>query len=173
MSFLRQSFAHPAFKRQLRPGAVGLRSSRPNSQRSYATDAPGGGGPANNQRLALIAVGLGVPIAFYLFNRSPANQAGAVTSGGGGERGANQEYTKNAEGNQGSSSGSSGPGGHDVPRAMGPPGGTGSISSKQQGLSNSDTMNPYVNESGKSRKGEGEADSAKVKGTVATDRPQK
>ncbi|KAJ5550144.1 hypothetical protein N7461_004842 [Penicillium sp. DV-2018c] len=122
---------------------------------------------------ALIAVGLGVPIAFYLFNRSPANQAGAVTSGGGGERGANQEYTKNAEGNQGSSSGSSGPGGHDVPRAMGPPGGTGSISSKQQGLSNSDTMNPYVNESGKSRKGEGEADSAKVKGTVATDRPQK
>ncbi|KAJ5129622.1 uncharacterized protein N7515_005661 [Penicillium bovifimosum] len=160
MSFIRQSFAHPAVRRQLRPGAVGLRSSRPNTiQRSYATDAPGGGGPAKNQRLALVAVGLGVPIAFYLFNRSPANQAGVPTGGG---RGANQEYTKHAEGNKGSST-----------SRHGPPGGTGSISSKQQGLSNTDTMNPYVNEPGKSQKGEGETESVKVKGTVTPDRPQK
>jgi hypothetical protein len=55
---------------------------------------------------------------------------------------------------------------------MGPPGGTGSMSSKQQGLSNADTMNPYVNEPGKSEKGEGETETAKVKGTVRTDRPQ-
>lgn len=58
------------------------------------------------------------------------------------------------------------------PRAMGPPGGTGSMSSKQQGLSNADTMNPYVNEAGKSEKGEGETETAKVKGTVKTNRPQ-
>lgn len=47
-----------------------------------------------------------------------------------------------------------------------------STSFKQQGLSNADTMNPYVNESGKSQKGEGETETAKVKGTVKTERPQ-
>jgi hypothetical protein len=55
---------------------------------------------------------------------------------------------------------------------MGPPGGIGSMSFKQQGLSNADTMNPYVNEPGKSQKGEGETETVKVKGTVKTDRPQ-
>lgn len=58
------------------------------------------------------------------------------------------------------------------PRAMGSPGFHGSISSKQEGLSNADTMNPYVNEPGKSMKGEGETETAKVKGTVSTTRPQ-
>jgi len=55
---------------------------------------------------------------------------------------------------------------------MGEKGFHGSISSKQEGLSNADTMNPYVNEPGKSQKGEGETETAKVKGTVSTDRPQ-
>ncbi|KGO76177.1 hypothetical protein PITC_092020 [Penicillium italicum] len=55
---------------------------------------------------------------------------------------------------------------------MGPPDGPGSISLKQEGLDNGDAMNPYVNEPGKSKKGEGETDSVKVKGTVRTDRPQ-
>lgn len=58
------------------------------------------------------------------------------------------------------------------PRGMGPPSGPGNISFKQEGLDNADTMNPYVNEPGKSKKGEGETDSAKVKGTVRPDRPQ-
>lgn len=40
------------------------------------------------------------------------------------------------------------------------------MSLKQEGLDNADTMNPYVNEPGKSKKGEGETDSVKVKGTV-------
>ncbi|KAJ5981079.1 hypothetical protein N7481_008377 [Penicillium waksmanii] len=61
---------------------------------------------------------------------------------------------------------------YDQPRAMGEKGFHGSMSSKQEGLSNADTMNPYVNEPGKSQKGEGETDTAKVKGTVSTDRPQ-
>lgn len=55
---------------------------------------------------------------------------------------------------------------------MGPPAGLGSISLKQEGLDNADTMNPYVNEPGKSKKGEGETDSVKVKGTVRPGRPQ-
>ncbi|KAJ5959570.1 ThiJ/PfpI [Penicillium vulpinum] len=58
------------------------------------------------------------------------------------------------------------------PRGMGPPDGRGSISLKQEGLDNGDTMNPFVNDPGKSKKGEGETDSVKVKGTVRTDRPQ-
>ncbi|KAJ5179461.1 hypothetical protein N7492_002671 [Penicillium capsulatum] len=61
---------------------------------------------------------------------------------------------------------------HDEPRAMGLAGGPTSMSFKQEGLSNADTMNPFVNEPGKSKKGEGETDSAKVKGTVKTTRPQ-
>ena len=55
---------------------------------------------------------------------------------------------------------------------MGTPNGPGSISAKQEGLSNADTMNPFVNEPGKSKKGEGETDSVKVKGTIGPDRPQ-
>ncbi|CAI7619178.1 unnamed protein product [Penicillium discolor] len=46
------------------------------------------------------------------------------------------------------------------------------LSLKQEGLDNADTMNPYVNEPGKSKKGEGETDSVKVKGTVRPGRPQ-
>lgn len=46
------------------------------------------------------------------------------------------------------------------------------MSFKQQGLSNADTMNPYINEPDKSQKGEGETETAKLKGTVRPDRPQ-
>lgn len=46
------------------------------------------------------------------------------------------------------------------------------MSGKQEGLSNATTDNPYVNEPGKSKKGEGETETAKVKGTVSPERPQ-
>jgi len=49
------------------------------------------------------------------------------------------------------------------------------MSEKQKGLSNTDTKHstdPNADET-KSSKGEGTADTAKVKGTVQTDRPQK
>lgn len=46
------------------------------------------------------------------------------------------------------------------------------MSYKQEGWSNGDTMHPYVNEPGKSKKGEGETETAKLKGTVRVDRPQ-
>ena len=50
---------------------------------------------------------------------------------------------------------------------------TNEMSGKQEGLSNSDTKhtNQIDKEPGKSKKGEGVAESAKVKGTVSTDRP--
>lgn len=46
------------------------------------------------------------------------------------------------------------------------------MSAKQEGVSNSTTDNPFVNEPGKSVKGEGETETAKVKGTVSPQRPQ-
>lgn len=55
---------------------------------------------------------------------------------------------------------------------MKPPGGPNSMSAKQEGVSNTDSMNPYINEEGKSEKGEGETDTVKVKGTVKPERPQ-
>lgn len=55
---------------------------------------------------------------------------------------------------------------------MGFAGGPTTMSFKQEGLSNANTMNPFINEPGKSQKGEGETETVKVKGTVRTDRPQ-
>lgn len=45
------------------------------------------------------------------------------------------------------------------------------MSSKQEGLDNADSSNPYINEPGKSVKGEGETETAKLKGTVSPERP--
>ena len=60
----------------------------------------------------------------------------------------------------------------DQPASRKAPAGGNSISSKQEGLSNKDTSNPYINEPGKSITGEGETESAKFKGTVSPQRPQ-
>ena len=55
------------------------------------------------------------------------------------------------------------------------PGHKNSTSSKQEGLSNSDTAHstPVAKSPDKSSKGEGAADTAKLKGSVKPDRPQK
>uniref|UniRef100_A0A093VGJ2 Uncharacterized protein n=1 Tax=Talaromyces marneffei PM1 TaxID=1077442 RepID=A0A093VGJ2_TALMA len=47
---------------------------------------------------------------------------------------------------------------------------SGTQTSKQQGLSNDDTMHPQLYTSGKSEKPEGVTETAKLKGTVSTDR---
>ncbi|KAL6230503.1 hypothetical protein BDW75DRAFT_222482 [Aspergillus navahoensis] len=60
----------------------------------------------------------------------------------------------------------------DKPATRKAPAGEGSMSSKQEGLSNQDTSNPYANNPGKSITGEGETESAKFKGTVSPQRPQ-
>ncbi|OOQ87035.1 hypothetical protein PEBR_19083 [Penicillium brasilianum] len=128
-----------------------VRGFRPvfSGQKRFATtDVGNKGGPT---RLLLVAIALGVPASFYLSQRGsikPTSPQGNVE--------ASQPNTST----------------NDEPRAMGPPSGPNSMSAKQQGLSNADTMNPYVNEPGKSEKGEGETDTAKLKGTVRVDRPQ-
>jgi hypothetical protein len=53
---------------------------------------------------------------------------------------------------------------------MKPAGGPGAMSGKQEGLSNADTSNPFVNKPDKSKKREGETETAKLKGTVSTER---
>lgn len=52
------------------------------------------------------------------------------------------------------------------------PGGPSTISGKQEGISNTTTYNPYMDNPEKSKKGEGETETAKVKGTVSPERPQ-
>lgn len=73
---------------------------------------------------------------------------------------------------QGNSSRGKAPSEVDQPATRKEPGGVGTMSSKQEGLDNADSSNPYINEPGKSIKGEGETESAKLKGTVSTKRPQ-
>jgi len=58
----------------------------------------------------------------------------------------------------------------DQPSAQKPAGGSGTMSGKQEGLSNADTSNPFLNRPEESKKREGETDSAKLKGTVSTQR---
>ncbi|KAL4924609.1 uncharacterized protein BDV17DRAFT_274122 [Aspergillus undulatus] len=65
------------------------------------------------------------------------------------------------------------PSSKDQPATRKAPAGEGSMSSKQEGLDNADSSNPYINEPGKSIKGEGETETAKFKGTVDPKRPQK
>ncbi|KAJ5287157.1 hypothetical protein N7478_002843 [Penicillium angulare] len=132
--------------------------------RGFATSNPSQGG--SNSRLKLISLVIGIPAVFYLWPRGSKNlKEGHLSK----THGANQEYESAAEGNQQDTS--KGPA-YDEPRAMGSTKGPNSISFKQQGLSNADTMNPFVNEPGKSQKGEGETETAKVKGTVSPTRPQ-
>ncbi|KAJ5822421.1 hypothetical protein N7447_004761 [Penicillium robsamsonii] len=123
-----------------------------------------------------VSIALGVPLSIYLWQRDGPKKSSDNAVGE--PRGANQEYTQNAEGNQGDERTVKGQDSnpnkfaHDEPRAMGPAKGPTSMSFKQQGLSNADTMNPYINEPGKSEKGEGETETAKLKGTVKPERPQ-
>ncbi|KAA8650914.1 hypothetical protein EYZ11_001843 [Aspergillus tanneri] len=49
---------------------------------------------------------------------------------------------------------------------------TGSISAKQEGISNTDTSNPLVNEPGENIKSEAEIETAKAKGAVYPEQPQ-
>ncbi|OGE57593.1 hypothetical protein PENARI_c002G11639 [Penicillium arizonense] len=141
------------------------------ARRSLATTKPSEQ-QGDSSKWIMVSIALGVPLSIYLWRKGDTKKPNNDAVGE--HRGANQEYTQNAEGNQSverqpSDTNSSA---HDEPRAMGPAKGPTSMSFKQQGLSNTDTMNPYINEPGKSQKGEGETETAKVKGTVKPDRPQ-
>lgn len=49
----------------------------------------------------------------------------------------------------------------------------GSISGKQEGLDNANTSNPFTTAPGKSEKVEGDVETAKLKGSVDPQRPEK
>ena len=60
----------------------------------------------------------------------------------------------------------------DEPAAVKPPAGFNEQSGKQEGWANKDTVNPHLGSPDLSKKAEGDVDSAKVKGTVRSERPQ-
>ncbi|QQK42488.1 hypothetical protein Pdw03_6389 [Penicillium digitatum] len=169
MSFIHRPFPHATVRQHICP-SVRFPSPRPtSSRRCFATGKLSS--QAKNLRWILVSVGLGLPISIYLWQSSDIKKPSTKPSTQ--PRGASSEYSQRAEGDQDVGQNiNSGLSDRDEPRGMGPPDGPGSISLKQEGLDNGDAMNPYVNEPGKSKKGEGETDSVKVKGTVRPDRPQ-
>ncbi|KAJ5342832.1 hypothetical protein N7541_011956 [Penicillium brevicompactum] len=165
MVYVRPTMLSTFVRKTTREIPHGIRANH--GHRSFAT-----AGPSSQQatpRWLIASIGLGIPITFYMWQRDTTPTTNP--------RGANQEYQQSAEGNNGNGSPAQKQTGtsafaHDEPRGMGTPSGPGSMSYKQEGWSNGDAMNPYVNEPGKSKKGEGETETVKVKGTVRTDRPQ-
>ncbi|KAE8357003.1 hypothetical protein BDV28DRAFT_126058 [Aspergillus coremiiformis] len=181
--------------------AVGAGSRRPTQQfarRTYASESSHGIQKPSDLPWILTSVGLGVPAAYYLLSCGPARAPHRSH----GNHGNHQEAVKETEKEVGtpaetsvpqpvrdaeqkvdtevpsSSSRENGgsfgepPSNVDEPSSRGETGGSASISGTQEGISNADTSNPYVNEPGKSQKGEGETETAKVQGTVAPERPQ-
>ncbi|CAI7637960.1 unnamed protein product [Penicillium palitans] len=172
MNFVRQPLLRPSMQWPSCIRMVRMVSPLPkNARRSLATTKPIEQ-QGDSSKWIMVPIALGVPLSIYLWRRGNAKKPNNEAVGE--NRGANQEYKQNAEGNQSverqhSDTSSSA---HDEPRAMGSAKGPTSMSFKQQGLSNADTMNPYINEPDKSQKGEGETETAKLKGTVRPDRPQ-
>ncbi|CAG8187372.1 unnamed protein product [Penicillium olsonii] len=159
MSFIRQTVSRSLPR---------VRTPAAHTHRSFATSGPSG--QQGTPRWLLVSIALGVPISIYMWTRDTAPKTSP--------RGVNQEY-KQGRGEGSESNGSSNhtqdtntASDYDKPRGMGSPAGPGSMSHKQEGWSNADSMNPYINEPGKSKKGEGETETVKVKGTVRVDRPQ-
>lgn len=118
MSFIRHSFPHEAVRQHIR-SSVGLRSSPPTStRRCFATEKPSG--QAKNPRWLvilltcisdvasdvhlisfdrlLVSIALGLPISIYLWQRSHIKMPSTKPSTK--PRGASQEYSQRAEGDQ-------------------------------------------------------------------------
>ncbi|KAE8133537.1 hypothetical protein BDV38DRAFT_286721 [Aspergillus pseudotamarii] len=178
--------------------AVGAASRRPAQQfarRTYASESSHGVQKSSDLPWLLGSVGLGVPAAYYLLSSGPEKkphgghedhheavketereeQAPAGESEPQPDRDAEQKVDTEASSSSSNEKGGSfgePPSNVDEATARGGTGGPATISGKQEGVSNTDTSNPYVNEPGKSEKGEGETETAKVKGTVSPERPQ-
>ncbi|GLA28290.1 hypothetical protein AnigIFM63326_005861 [Aspergillus niger] len=172
---------------------INVAARRPPTQqfarRGYAQshDAP----KSSDLPWLIASLGLGVPTAFYLLQSGPkktphhgheAHGAGHVEKEEKAPAGeATPQPDRDAEQKTDTSSSSTEstpstdgkpPSEADQPSSRKDSGNSATISGKQEGLSNTNTDNPYVNEPGKSAKGEGETESAKVKGTVSPERPQ-
>ncbi|KAF7121552.1 hypothetical protein CNMCM5793_009022 [Aspergillus hiratsukae] len=161
--------------------AVGATARRPLQQagrRTYAS-AQEGAGKSSDLPWMLGSVAFTVPAAFYLLTPAPTkisehNHHGEMRMT---ETKKISETKEAEEGPEAPEDGTVGPDVKpseiDVPTAKKPPQGANTMSSKQEGLDAADTDNPYINEPGKSVKGEGETDTAKLKGTVDPSRPQR
>ncbi|KAE8152891.1 hypothetical protein BDV25DRAFT_50307 [Aspergillus avenaceus] len=178
--------------------AIGAASRRPTQQfarRTYASESSHTVQKSSDLPWMIASIGLGVPAAYYLISSGPEKKphgahgdhheaveeaeqkeeaAPAEESQPQPDRDAEQKVEQAAPSSDQKEGGSFGepPSNVDQPASRGESGGPASVSGKQEGLSNTDTSNPYVNEPGKSEKGEGETDTAKVKGSVDPARPQ-
>ncbi|KAJ6104589.1 hypothetical protein N7523_010909 [Penicillium sp. IBT 18751x] len=124
---------------------------RTTDRRSYATGAGAQGSAGPSKNWLKLSILLGIPVSIFLWQRLQTPNS--------------KDHKQGEERNRSSRD-------YDQPRSRGEQGGTGSMSFKQEGLSNTNTSNPHVNDPGLSQKGEGETETAKVKGTVQHDRPQ-
>ncbi|EED22865.1 conserved hypothetical protein [Talaromyces stipitatus ATCC 10500] len=112
----------------------------------------------------VLSVAITVPAAWYLWSSGPKE----TSQGAGPKRPAvkGPEEGRQVSGEKQSE--------RDPAHAIKPEGNIGENSgaqtSKQQGVSNDDTMNPYLNAPGKGEKPEGVTDSSKLKGTVSPER---
>ncbi|KAF7588970.1 hypothetical protein BBP40_004972 [Aspergillus hancockii] len=181
--------------------AVGAASRRPATQqftrRTYASESSHTVQKSSDLPWMVASIGLGVPAAYYLISSGPEKKPhGAhddhheavketekkedAAPAGEAEPQPDRDAEQKVDTNESSSSSDEKKGGSfgeppsnvDKPASRGEPGGAASTSGKQEGLSNTDTDNPYVNEPGKSVKSEGETETAKVKGTVTPERRQ-
>ncbi|KAL4948534.1 hypothetical protein BDW69DRAFT_176290 [Aspergillus filifer] len=116
-------------------------------RRTYATDSPPdpSKGASGSQTWIAIAAVLGIPAAYYLMSGPSSSPQKPRPS----------EVDKPAS-----------------RKAPADDGNMRSMSAKQEGLDNQDSGHPYINEPGKSVKGEGETETTKLKGTIDPRRPQ-
>ncbi|KAL3488427.1 hypothetical protein BJX62DRAFT_212102 [Aspergillus germanicus] len=143
-----------------RPQAITRPKTTTTARRGYASAEPTPPeARRSNTTWLVITAALGIPAAYYLLQGNSTR--GASSSG--------------PQSGPGVSSGSptTPPASQDQPASRKAPSDPNTMSSKQEGLDNADTSHPYVNEPGKSMKGEGETETVKLKGTVSTDRPQR
>ncbi|RHZ47575.1 uncharacterized protein CDV56_104754 [Aspergillus thermomutatus] len=117
----------------------------------------------------LASVGLGVPAAFYLLQTEPSK---TPPHGHHGEDKLTEKEVKDVPIEEKLQTDEK-PSAVDEPASRKPPSGHNTMSSKQEGVDNADTANPYVADPGKSVKGEGETDSVKMKGSIDPERPQR
>ncbi|PWY68458.1 hypothetical protein BO70DRAFT_356169 [Aspergillus heteromorphus CBS 117.55] len=178
--------------------AVGIAARRPPTRQfARRTYAQSHEAPKSSDLPWLIAsVGLGVPAAYYIFQSRPQKKAHhgheeepkaepvkeeeekeAKAPAGEAAPQPDPESEQKVESSSSSSNGApstdgKAPSEADEPASRKEPASSATISAKQEGVSNADTSHPSVNEPGKSVKGEGETETAKVKGAVSPERPQ-
>ncbi|KAL2846335.1 hypothetical protein BJX68DRAFT_268800 [Aspergillus pseudodeflectus] len=136
-----------------RPQAITRPKMTTSSRRGYASAPTPPGSRNSNTTWLVITAALGIPAAYYLLQGNSTRDQSSLGPRSGPPTGP--------------------PSSKDPPSSQKAPGDPNTMSFKQEGLDNADTKHPYANAPGKSVKGEGETETAKLKGTVSVDRPQR